>query len=491
MNALGWSLLGSIQTATGRNFGFNEGLDALFSSIGIPPGTLNDRLVDYVRRFNPAITEWNAAMEYLLANQAGAGSIIPTLALDFGATETLDPRITFTRASIGTRVNSNGDMETLQANQPRLDWDPATLRFRGLLHEDGRVNSVPNSTMQGAVVNGALPTGWTTALGTVTATVVGLGTERGVPYIDIRWAGTTNATSTGLRPVSGTTVAASAAQSWTASWSMRIVDGSLTNVTAIRVNIAGLQADGVTLSTDTFSSDVTATVVAATNVFGGRVSTTGLLADALTAFLRLNVLFSHSNGVPIDFTFRFSMPQLELGAFMTSFIPTSSAAVTRQADQAVISGANFSGIFSAFPVSVLASAICPIDTDAVSGSRGVAQISDGTTANRVLLTKTSPLNRAGYTVSNGGVSEAGFTTAAQAWPANDFGIKKIALAVNTDDAAGFFQGSLVGSDVTVNPPAVSQIEVGWAIGQSRGTWLNRIALFPRRLSDAQLQALTA
>ena len=50
----------------------------------------------------------------------------PSLGLDF-TQEELDPRITFSRGSIGTRVNRNRLIETVDANQPRFDYDPATV----------------------------------------------------------------------------------------------------------------------------------------------------------------------------------------------------------------------------------------------------------------------------------------------------------------------------------------------------------------------------
>ena len=54
----------------------------------------------------------------------------PSLDLDF-TQERLDPRITFTRGSIGTRVNRNRLIETVSANQPRFDYDPVTGECKG------------------------------------------------------------------------------------------------------------------------------------------------------------------------------------------------------------------------------------------------------------------------------------------------------------------------------------------------------------------------
>ena len=70
----------------------------------------------------------------------------PTLNLDFANSQELDPRITFTRGSIGTFVNKNGLIETAPANQPRFDYDPISGECRGLLIEEQRTNIITNST---------------------------------------------------------------------------------------------------------------------------------------------------------------------------------------------------------------------------------------------------------------------------------------------------------------------------------------------------------
>ena len=70
----------------------------------------------------------------------------PTLNLDFANSQELDPRITFTRGSIGTFVNKNGLIETAQANVPRFAYDPISGECRGLLVEEQRTNLVTNST---------------------------------------------------------------------------------------------------------------------------------------------------------------------------------------------------------------------------------------------------------------------------------------------------------------------------------------------------------
>jgi hypothetical protein len=65
---------------------------------------------------------------------------LPTLSLNFVDGEQLDSRVTFTRASSATRVNSSGLIEVVGNNVPRFDYDPVTLLSRGLVVEEQRAN---------------------------------------------------------------------------------------------------------------------------------------------------------------------------------------------------------------------------------------------------------------------------------------------------------------------------------------------------------------
>lgn len=67
-------------------------------------------------------------------------TIRPSLNLNFARAKRLDPRIQFTRASIGTYVDSSGIIRTADPNEPRFDHDPATGESLGLLVEEQRTN---------------------------------------------------------------------------------------------------------------------------------------------------------------------------------------------------------------------------------------------------------------------------------------------------------------------------------------------------------------
>jgi hypothetical protein len=58
----------------------------------------------------------------------------------------LNSFITFTRASVATRVNEAGLIETVPTNTARQDYDPITLQKKGLLIEEARTNILLRST---------------------------------------------------------------------------------------------------------------------------------------------------------------------------------------------------------------------------------------------------------------------------------------------------------------------------------------------------------
>lgn len=123
-----------------------------------------------------------------LSTRAGASGPASAISLNFLAGAPLDSRITFTRSSAATVIDSNGLIQTSAINQPRFDYDPTTLALRGLLIEETRTNLLLNSDINGtslstqsvtvaAVVHtiSFYGTGTIILSGVATATVTGTG----------------------------------------------------------------------------------------------------------------------------------------------------------------------------------------------------------------------------------------------------------------------------------------------------------------------------
>ena len=99
-----------------------------------------------------------------------------------GAPNTGNGDLTWTRASTANRTNSAGNIELMGLGVPRLSYMYGSAP--ALLLEPQRTNSIRNSSMVGAAAGspGTLPNNWASALlSGLTQTIVGTGTERGVP----------------------------------------------------------------------------------------------------------------------------------------------------------------------------------------------------------------------------------------------------------------------------------------------------------------------
>ena len=68
-------------------------------------------------------------------------NVFPSVSLDFENSKTLDPRITFTRSSVGTYVGADGLIKTAAVSEARFDHNPTTGESLGLLIEEQRTNS--------------------------------------------------------------------------------------------------------------------------------------------------------------------------------------------------------------------------------------------------------------------------------------------------------------------------------------------------------------
>jgi hypothetical protein len=130
----------------------------------------------------------------------------PSLDLTFTVPGSLDPRITFTRASTATYFDSAGVMQTAAVNAPRWDYDPVTRALRGLLIEEARTNLLLNSaalSTQSVTVTAVAHTlsfygtGTVTKSGTATGALVGTGAAQRVSQTFTPTAGTLTLTVTG------------------------------------------------------------------------------------------------------------------------------------------------------------------------------------------------------------------------------------------------------------------------------------------------------
>ncbi|NBU77800.1 MAG: hypothetical protein EBS50_01690, partial [Sphingomonadaceae bacterium] len=228
---------------------------------------------------------------------------------------------------------------------PRFDHNPTTGESLGLLVEEQRTNSIRNNTMVGAVAGtpGTAPTNWaiTSTANGITREIVGTGTENGITYVDLKYSGTAStATNISLAFEGNAQIVAAQNDVWSISLYAKLVSGSWAN-TAFAIFVNSYTSGGVfdALGTSLVSTYANPTSAALQTQ---RYTARATLSSATTARVNGGLFSSIANGATIDFTLRIGLPQLEQGAFATSVIPTSTATVTRSADVASITGANFS-----------------------------------------------------------------------------------------------------------------------------------------------------
>ena len=177
--------------------------------------------------------------------------------------------------------------------------------------------------------------------------------------------------------------------------------------------------------------------------------------------------------------------QLEAGSFPTSYIPTTTAAATRTADVASISGSNFSSWYRQDEGTVFAEAERP---DASRPNTVVASITDGSGLNRTEVRSSSVSN----TNARCEITALGLGQYSNATLASDTAYKKIALAYAADNVNSAANGNAGITDTVATIPVVSQLYIGNDIFLTdyRPGHVKRLTYWPTRLPNETLQTIT-
>ena len=414
----------------------------------------------------------------------------PSLLLDFARNKSLVDRIsgnnliTFARASTGTYVGADGLIKTAAADEARFDYDPETGESLGLLIEESRTNLFTNSQL--------FNFNWTNIRSSesgTTATADPEGFTTGAAFKLV--ANTDNNThrldKTGLSMSVSTTYTMSL---WAKAAEYTGVSLTIANSSNL---FAGIYFD---LSNGTFTNGGDAhsgSMIEYPNGWYRCIATyttpssisfqqclIGVLEDGATK----SYTGDNSSGIYIWGA------QLEQASFPTSYIPTSASAVTRQPDNAQITGTNFSSWYNQSEGSFY-SDMKLNPSFPVSGKASISfTLSDKSFNNRITLassTGSSALN-ADVTIS-GTVYRAviGNYTSGSSSIRTSIGYKSA-------DTAGSFDGA---SPVTSSPsgtlPLLTRADIGKDHTNSNylSGHIRRITYYPQRLTNTQLQELTA
>jgi len=420
----------------------------------------------------------------------------PSLDLDF-TQEVLDKRITFTRGSIGTRVNRNRLIETVSANQPRFDYDPVTGECKGLLIEESRANSWLYSGQ-------SVTTGWSS-----TASTLSFDNTQTAPD------GSTNTIKFTERAVYtggmgfNQTLSVTSGTSYTFSIFAKQPTGSPTRYCTILLFNTGFGElklatfnptngsvlyTGGTLTTSVqkypngwwrFAVTGTAT---ATTTSQFSVRFTNSLSSSANPPYGYGGPYGNYTGDGSSYLYFFG-PQVENGAFMTSYIPTSASTVTRSADNASMTGTNFSSWYNQSEGSIYLSSI-PYYSSSVNAFNRLLSINDNSGSQNTVIqiltsNATNAISNSFYINSTyqGGNNKTIFS-----------GTKfKLASSFSSSNISICFDGSNLASNKrpSFTLPTFDRMSIGSYNNNLICTMhLSRLTYYPRRLKDNQLLYLT-
>ncbi|RZI91681.1 MAG: hypothetical protein EOP15_00330 [Pseudomonas sp.] len=375
--------------------------------------------------------------------------------------------ITFTRASVARYFNSSGLMVQASANEPRFEYNPATLAPLGLKMEPARTNTLTYSQdfSNAAWVKSRLTVGLSGNApdGTAGAYVLTGTGEVGVSQLRRN------------------------AQSWVAgsshSFSVFAKAGSLSVLslllpadafgTLVNVNFDLTGAGAFVVTSGTVVAHIQqcangwyrCTLVATPTAAGGGAWVVVNLGSTTTSTLSL------------------WGAQLEIGTWNSSYIPTTTAAATRNADSAFL--ATLSPWYNMGEGTLYSEVV------ALLGATTSFHASLGTTASagpRVSNYRTSAGSTGSQVADDSGTTV--FNLAPGIGAANQ--VLKQAVAFKADDFQCAFNGALSAVDTSGALPTPTRLTLG-----ARGTitdqlsgHIRKIKFFPYRLSAAELQAVT-
>ena len=420
-----------------------------------------------------------------------------TLNLDF-TTGVLDSRLTFTRASTATYINSSGYIASMGAavtNDPtkaRFDYDPTTLAPRGLLIEGSAINYMLYST--------ALAPHSATGMRTIsTASITdpeGTTDKARIIAADgstgyhARWLAATAGTNTTV------TVSIFAKKNGykylylsevsigKASVRFDLDDGSTSN----SIGAGFVSASATAYPNDWWRCSMVVNLTASTAYAWGYVGVpTGATLAAAGA---------QYTGEDLDdkgiYCYGF---QVEGGAGASSYIPTVASQVTRNADSCVMTGTNFSSWFAGATEGVLFAEYEKRRSQSGTAAHDYAAVGSRYNTGEGLILYHSNTNfyptailwpTIGGAVYGGGIAIAipSVTKQALKWfAANDVTLYSNGVVGST----GAGSGTLT--------PAMLSFGANSATGtEATRDWLNacvrRVKFYPTALSDAAIQTLT-
>ncbi|MCB9985375.1 MAG: hypothetical protein H6864_06800 [Micavibrio sp.] len=357
---------------------------------------------------------------------------------------------TFSRASIGTYFDSSGTLQTASSGTPRFDHDPVTHAPKGILIEEARTNLLQYSGNIG-MGNWAIDGGCSTLVADATTAPDGSNNASRIIY---SCGGARKTQSITVSTITPLTFSIFLKPSSSNNGSRLLVYNNTTTTSLGSINIPSLLSGGTAYANGWRRYSLT--------VSSGWISGNSL---------RFYVYTDSSGGAIVGNDLYVWGAQVEAGSFPTSYIPTTTAAVTRAADNLTVpttggwfttSSGSFSGQFQEASAQntggtsrVMGSSLLGRFVYRVSGDN-TYKIYDGT---NIVSTASMPIN------SNVKISSS-------------YGSNGLAISANgAAPVTGSFDGTW-GDQGFI-----------W-VGANYTGYISKYNFYPSQLSNTQLQLLT-
>lgn len=377
--------------------------------------------------------------------------------------------ITFSRASGGTFLGSNGLLQTAANNVPRIEYD-ATGAAKGLLIEEVRTNlvDISNSFNVWNRINTSVTASTETSpSGSADAFIVKPTVSSGTT-----WVFYLPMINTGVVSTISTFAKASGKPFLTMSNSNGGVRYASFNLTTGAV---GTVASGYTANMEDFGNGWYRCSVTTPTGFNERA-----------VFAVSDTDDGISSAVNGDDGILLYGAQIEAGAFLTSYIPTTGAAATRASDLAEIPTSAFGYNNDAGSVAVEFKSNKPSSLD-----YGAFVLSDGGVSNQILHFTSSADHRGG-SINSGNV-DVNIGAGSRGAPSE---LVKFAIGFSDNNFAASLNGATAVTDTSVTiPSGLSKLALGYYYATNPNSNLlnghiKSIQYYPRQLTDTQLQELT-
>ena len=385
-----------------------------------------------------------------------------TIDFNFTAVKKLDPRITYVRTGAASYIDEMGKVVLVGANVPRFDHDPETKESKGLLIEPSRTNLFPYGTTPGDNWSGSK------AASTWTENTTEVKAPDGT-YTATKWA------FTGVDPYLYHQGTLSANTTYTISVWVKAGTNMSGDVLQLRMGAAPYS----TFGNSTLSTDGSWKRLTFTKTVGGSDET------------NVNIGFepqTNPSGNPAsgDVVYIWGA-QLEVGGYVTSFIPTNGATATRGGDFVYLDGTigtEFDDIYRTDEGTFI---VDWFNNPAGNHNDGyVFTVDDGTGNNRIGAVNS---NNYQVTVTSGGSSQGNRDLGSI-----NSGANKMAFTYKLNDQATSLNGSDASVDTSCTlPTGLKYWWFGCRQGQYDflGGYISRIVYYPKRLPNNQLKNLSS